>query len=64
MFGDGDGEIFNRFTIALDVIGHEPGHGVTESEAGLIYFGQAGALNESVRCLWLAGQTVSSSTNR
>lgn len=44
----GDGEIFNRFTIALDVIGHELGHGVTESEAGLIYFGQAGALNESL----------------
>ncbi|MCX8964398.1 peptidase M4 family protein [Erwinia psidii] len=48
VFGDGDGEIFNRFTIALDVIGHELGHGVTESEAGLIYFGQAGALNESL----------------
>ena len=23
VFGDGDGELFNRFTIALDVIGHE-----------------------------------------
>ncbi|EXU74851.1 M4 family metallopeptidase [Erwinia mallotivora] len=48
VFGDGDGEIFNRFTIALDVVGHELGHGVTETEAGLIYFGQAGALNESL----------------
>ncbi|WP_034943820.1 M4 family metallopeptidase [Erwinia oleae] len=48
VFGDGDGEIFNRFTIALDVIGHELTHGVTETEAGLIYFGQAGALNESL----------------
>jgi Zn-dependent metalloprotease len=48
VFGDGDGELFNRFTIALDVIGHELTHGVTEKEAGLAYFGQSGALNESV----------------
>jgi Zn-dependent metalloprotease len=48
VFGDGDGEIFNRFTIALDVIAHELAHGVTESEAGLVYFNQSGALNESV----------------
>jgi Zn-dependent metalloprotease len=48
VFGDGDGEVFNRFTIAVDVIGHELTHGVTDSEAGLIYWGQAGALNESV----------------
>lgn len=48
VFGDGDGEVFNRFTIALDVVGHELAHGVTETEAGLIYFEQAGALNESL----------------
>ncbi|QKJ88213.1 Peptidase M4 family protein [Paramixta manurensis] len=48
VFGDGDGEIFNRFTIAIDVVGHELTHGVTETEAGLIYFEQAGALNESI----------------
>ena len=48
VFGDGDGEIFNRFTIAIDVIGHELAHGITETEAGLIYFEQAGALNESL----------------
>lgn len=48
VFGDGDGELFNRFTISLDVIGHELTHGVTEDEAGLIYLGQPGALNESV----------------
>ena len=34
VFGDGDGELFNRFTIALDVIGHELAHGVDEDEAG------------------------------
>jgi Zn-dependent metalloprotease len=48
VFGDGDGTIFNRFTIALDVIGHELTHGVTEDEAGLVYMGQPGALNESI----------------
>jgi Zn-dependent metalloprotease len=48
VFGDGDGQLFNRFTIALDVIGHELAHGVTEDEAQLIYFKQSGALNESM----------------
>ena len=48
VFGDGDGEIFNRFTIAIDVVAHELSHGVTETEAGLIYFEQSGALNESL----------------
>ena len=46
VFGDGDGELFNRFTISLDVIGHELSHGVTQYESGLNYTGQSGALNE------------------
>ena len=48
VFGDGDGEVFRRFTIALDVIGHELAHGVTQYTADLTYQGQSGALNESV----------------
>ncbi|MCC7202559.1 MAG: M4 family metallopeptidase [Nitrospirae bacterium] len=48
VYGDGDGELFNRFTIAIDVIGHELTHGVTQFEAGLEYQGQSGALNESL----------------
>ena len=48
IFGDGDQDIFNRFTIAIDVIGHELTHGVTEYEANLVYSGQSGALNESI----------------
>lgn len=48
VFGDGDGTLFNRFTISLDVIGHELTHGVTEDEARLVYLFQAGALNESI----------------
>ena len=47
VYGDGDGEIFNRFTKAVDVIAHELTHGVTEFEAGLIYYDESGALNES-----------------
>ncbi|PZS33685.1 MAG: peptidase M4 family protein [Pseudonocardiales bacterium] len=48
VFGDGDGELFQRFTRSLDVIGHELTHGVTEDEARLTYLGQSGALNESI----------------
>ncbi len=65
VFGDGDGEIFDRFTKPVDVLGHELTHAVTEHTAELRYQDQPGALNESVSdvfgsCLkqWLLGQTV------
>src|SRR5215210_5184060 len=54
VYGDGDENIpagerlFNRFTIAIDIIGHELTHGVTQFEAKLQYFQQSGALNESM----------------
>jgi Zn-dependent metalloprotease len=54
VYGDGDEDLpeaqrlFNRFTIALDVIGHELTHGVTSYEANLAYWDQSGALNESM----------------
>ncbi|MFJ8583883.1 M4 family metallopeptidase [Streptomyces sp. NPDC093595] len=48
VFGDGDGRIFVDFTVAVDVIGHELAHGVTQYTANLAYFGQSGALNESM----------------
>ncbi|MEU4796996.1 M4 family metallopeptidase [Streptomyces sp. NPDC023327] len=48
VFGDGDGEIFLDFTIPVDVIGHELTHGVVQYTANLTYFGQPGALNESM----------------
>ena len=48
IYGDGDGQLFNRFTIAIDVIGHELTHGVTQYSAGLNYQDQSGALNESM----------------
>lgn len=54
VYGDGDEDLpeekrlFNRFTIALDIIGHELTHGVTQYEANLVYWDQSGALNESM----------------
>ena len=54
VYGDGDEDLpvnerlFNRFTIAIDVIGHELTHGVTQYEAKLTYSLQPGALNESM----------------
>ncbi|WP_156722813.1 M4 family metallopeptidase [Streptomyces apocyni] len=48
VFGDGDREVFLDFTIPVDVIGHELAHGVTQYTANLAYFGQSGALNESL----------------
>lgn len=48
VFGDGDGQIFGRFTKPIDVLGHELSHAVTERTAGLVYSGEPGALNESM----------------
>lgn len=47
VYGDGDGTLFKRFTIAIDVIGHELTHGVTQYTSNLNYSNQPGALNES-----------------
>ncbi len=48
VFGDGDGEVFTRFTRSVTVIGHELAHGFVLAEAPLEYQGQPGALQESV----------------
>jgi len=48
IFGDGDGQLFKRFTLSVDVIGHELTHGVTQHTANLNYWQQPGALNEAV----------------
>lgn len=54
VYGDGDEDLpeeqrlFNRFTICIDIIGHELTHGVTQSETAMLYRGQTGALNESL----------------
>ncbi|MET1005352.1 MAG: protealysin inhibitor emfourin [Propionibacteriaceae bacterium] len=54
VFGDGDGEVFDRFTKPMDVMAHEFTHGVTQFTAGLAYQGQPGALNESVSDVFAA----------
>jgi len=48
VFGDGDGQVFGRFTSSYTVVGHELTHGVTQYTAGLVYKDQPGALNESI----------------
>ncbi|MDX6691688.1 MAG: hypothetical protein QOG15_3145 [Solirubrobacteraceae bacterium] len=49
IYGDGGGGMFVRgsLTKAIDVIGHELTHGITQFTAGLAYHRQSGALNES-----------------
>ena len=44
-FGDGDYDIY-PFTV-LDIVGHEIGHGVTEFGSDLLYFDEAGGVNEA-----------------
>ncbi|MQY02718.1 M4 family metallopeptidase [Actinomadura macrotermitis] len=65
VYGDGDGTLFTAFTGPLDVTGHELTHGVTQYTAGLEYYGQSGALNESLSDVfgslikqWHRGQTA------
>lgn len=67
VFGDGDDVYFRRhsFAHALDLIGHELTHGVTQYTARLQYSNKAGALNESVSDVmgslikqWTRKQTV------
>lgn len=45
-YGDGDGQIFIRFTKSLDVVGHELTHGVVSHTCNLDYKNESGALNE------------------
>ncbi len=56
VYGDGDGSQFIAFSGDLDVVGHELTHGVTEYTANLEYYGQSGALNESISDIF--GNTI------
>ena len=69
MFGDGSGTMFTGFTSAVEVVGHELTHGVTQNTINLLYTGQSGALNESISdvfgCLvkqYKLGQTADQAT--
>jgi bacillolysin len=41
------GQYVNYFAGALDIVGHELSHGVTQYSSGLLYFSESGALNEA-----------------
>jgi Zn-dependent metalloprotease len=60
-YGDGAGNA--RPLVALDVAGHEMGHGITENiiPGGLTYSGESGGLNESASDIW--GTAVEFSAN-
>ncbi|MFJ9895837.1 M4 family metallopeptidase [Streptomyces sp. NPDC091280] len=57
LYGDGDGDMFKKPLVVLDVTGHELTHGVVDATAGLEptrvdadgnQYGEAGSLNESL----------------
>lgn len=67
LFGDGDNVEFINLAASLDVAAHELTHAVTEKTANLIYFGEPGALNESISDIfavmvdnedWLIGEDI------
>ena len=67
VYGDGDGSTFSPLSEALDVVGHELTHAVTENESNLVYRNQSGALNESISDIfgvlmdpgdWMVGEDV------
>ncbi len=52
-FWNGSQMVFgNGFPAALDVVGHELTHGVTQYESGLFYYMQSGAISESLSDVW------------
>ncbi|MEU6371027.1 M4 family metallopeptidase [Streptomyces sp. NPDC046931] len=63
LYGDGDGRMFKKPLVVLDVTGHELTHGVVEATAGLEatredrygQYGEPGALNESLADVFGSG---------
>jgi vibriolysin len=54
VYGDGDGVDFIALSRALDVVAHELTHAVTDTEAGLVYQNESGALNEAMSDIFAA----------
>jgi Zn-dependent metalloprotease len=70
LYGDGDGEMFKKPLVVLDVTGHELTHGVVDATARLEptrvdaqgnQYGEAGSLNESLADIF--GSAVEFSAN-
>ncbi|WP_406165120.1 M4 family metallopeptidase [Streptomyces sp. NBC_00996] len=70
LYGDGDGDLFKKPLVVLDVTGHELTHGVVDATAALEptrvdqdgnQFGEPGALNESLADIF--GSNVEFATN-
>jgi Zn-dependent metalloprotease len=60
LFGDGDGTIFNRFTIAVDIMGHELTHGVNPLHCRSHVQRSAGCTERvHLGCLRVDGQAIS-----
>ncbi|MFB6364809.1 M4 family metallopeptidase [Paenibacillus elgii] len=67
LYGDGDGKIFRPLSADPDVVGHELTHAVVSKTAKLEYYGESGALDESIADImgnaveaknWLLGDLV------
>ena len=61
-YGDG-GTLFQPLT-ALDVCGHETGHGICQATANLVYQNESGALNEGFSDIWGAAVEYSVDPNK
>ncbi|MFF0200475.1 M4 family metallopeptidase [Streptomyces sp. NPDC005017] len=64
LYGDGDGELFKKPLVVLDVTGHELSHGVVDATARLeptrvdsrgVQYGEPGSLNESLADIFGSG---------
>ncbi|SCW58943.1 Thermolysin metallopeptidase, catalytic domain [Paenibacillus tianmuensis] len=67
-YGDGDGVEYRAFSADPDIVGHELTHGVVSKTAKLEYYGESGALDESIADImgnsveaknWLIGDLIS-----
>ncbi|EOO60738.1 hypothetical protein IKE_05938 [Bacillus cereus VD196] len=52
VYGDGNGQRYKPLSGAIDIVGHEITHAVTQYSSGLIYANESGALNEAISDLF------------
>jgi Zn-dependent metalloprotease len=52
ILGDGDGELFNRFSIAADIIAKEISNGILQVDTSLVNYQQSGALLNSIAMVY------------